>query len=53
VSAERVGLLPPCAECGSTWEQAEEERWSAYHTDDEPAEVVFYCAACAIREFKN
>jgi hypothetical protein len=26
---------------------------SAYLTDDEPAEVVFYCPACAEREFKN
>jgi hypothetical protein len=35
------------------WLPADEQRWAAYLTDDEPAEVVFYCPACAEREFKN
>jgi hypothetical protein len=29
----------------------DEERWSAYLTDDEPPEIVFYCPECAEREF--
>ena len=28
-------------------------RWEAYRTDDEPAEVVFYCPSCAEREFER
>jgi hypothetical protein len=31
---------------------ADEKRWSAYLTDDEPAEIVFYCPDCAECEFK-
>ena len=27
------------------------ERWRAYHTDDEPPELEFFCPACAEREF--
>jgi hypothetical protein len=27
------------------------ERWRAYLTNDEPAELAFYCPACAEREF--
>jgi len=30
---------------------AEEDRWQALRTDDEPPELVFYCPACAEREF--
>jgi hypothetical protein len=33
------------------WLPADEERWAAYLTDDEPAEVVFYCPRCDEREF--
>ena len=29
----------------------DEDRWSAYLTDDEPAELAFYCRECAEREF--
>jgi hypothetical protein len=29
----------------------DDEHWSAYLTDDEPPEVVFFCADCAEREF--
>jgi hypothetical protein len=48
---ERVALIARCAECVAVWLPADEDRWSAYLTDDEPAEVVFYCPACAEREF--
>jgi hypothetical protein len=27
------------------------EHWSAYLTDDDPPEVVFFCPDCAEREF--
>jgi hypothetical protein len=50
VSAERVALIPECAECDARWLPAD-ERWSAYLADDEPAEVVFYWPKCAEREF--
>jgi len=49
--AGSVALIPSRAECDARWLPADEERWSAYLTDDEPAEVVFYCPACAEREF--
>jgi hypothetical protein len=29
-----------------------DERWRAYLTDDEPAELAFYCPECAKREFE-
>jgi hypothetical protein len=32
---------------------ADEERWRAYLTDDEPPDVAFYCPECAEREFKS
>jgi hypothetical protein len=53
VSAESVTLIPQCAECDARWLPADDERWSAYLTDDEPAEVVFYCPDCAEREFRD
>jgi hypothetical protein len=49
--AEGTGLLPGCAECGALWLPADDERWAAYLTDDEPPEVAFYCPDCAEREF--
>jgi hypothetical protein len=49
VKAERVALIPRCAECESAWLPADEERWFAYLTDDD--EVVFYCPDCVEREF--
>ena len=52
---ESVGLIPRCAECGKQWMPADPERWRAYHGGDdldEPAELVFYCPECAVREFK-
>jgi hypothetical protein len=49
--AGSVALIPECAECERPWLPAEEERWSAYLTDDELPEFAFYCPACAEREF--
>jgi hypothetical protein len=40
-----------CAECDARWLPADEDRWSAYLMDDEPAEVVFYCPDCTTAEF--
>jgi hypothetical protein len=51
VSTESVALIPECAECDQRWLPADAERWAAYLTDDEPPELVFYCPACAEREF--
>jgi hypothetical protein len=51
VSTESVALIPECAECAQRWLPADAERWAAYLTDDEPPELVFYCPACAEREF--
>jgi hypothetical protein len=43
MSAESVALIRKCAECKARWLPANEERWLAYLTDDEPAELAFYC----------
>jgi hypothetical protein len=51
MSAQNVALIPRCAECESVWLPADEKRWAAYLTDDEPPELVFYCPGCAEREF--
>jgi hypothetical protein len=54
VSAEQVGLIPRCAECGAVWLPGDGDRWEAYLTDDdddEPPELAFYCLGCAEREF--
>ena len=54
MSTEQVALTPQCAECNKLWLPADDERWRAYlgsDTLDEPAEVAFYCADCAEREF--
>jgi hypothetical protein len=51
---EGVALIPRCAECEAAWLPADEERWRAHLGGDdldEPAELVFYCPACAEREF--
>ena len=50
MSAESVALIRKCAECKARWLPANEERWLAYLTDDEPAELAFYCPDCAERE---
>jgi hypothetical protein len=49
MSAEGLVVIPQCAECGTVWLRADETRWEAYVTDDEPPELVFYCAGCAER----
>jgi hypothetical protein len=33
---ERVTLIAHCAECVAVWLPADEERWAAHLTDDEP-----------------
>jgi hypothetical protein len=48
---ESVALTPTCAECETVWLPADEERWQAWLTDDEPPELAFYCSDCAEREF--
>ncbi len=53
MSAERVALIPECAECEIPWLPADEERWQAWLTCDEPPELAFYCPGCAEREFRN
>jgi hypothetical protein len=53
MSAEQVARIPECAECDAQWLPADEERWAAYLTDDEPPELVFYCSDCGGREFRG
>jgi hypothetical protein len=53
MSAEQVALIPQCVECGTVWLPADEVRWKAYLTDDEPPEFAFYCPRCAEREFRD
>lgn len=48
---EKVALIPKCAECQAVWLPADQERWRAYLTDDEPPELAFYCPECARQEF--
>jgi hypothetical protein len=40
VMLERVALIPRCAECEAAWLLADEARWQAWLTDDEPPELV-------------
>jgi hypothetical protein len=49
MALESVALSPACAECEAHWLPADEERWRAYLTDDERAELAFYCEDCAER----
>jgi hypothetical protein len=51
VNAKSVALIPACVECGALWLPADQERWQAWLTDDEPPELAFYCPECAEREF--
>jgi hypothetical protein len=51
VSPEQVALIPSCAECEASWLPADETRWQAWMTDDEPPELAFYCPECGEREF--
>jgi len=47
VREQRVALVPECAECDAHWLPADEDRWLAYLTEDEPPELAFYCPVCA------
>jgi hypothetical protein len=38
---EGVGIIHRCAECEAHWLPADEARWQAWLTDDEPTELVF------------
>jgi hypothetical protein len=53
VSAERVALIARSTECESVWLPADEDRRQAYHTDDAPPELAFYCPECAQHEFRS
>ena len=47
-----LSFLIRCEACREPW--VDDERWRAYHAGDdldEPAELVFYCPACAASEF--
>jgi hypothetical protein len=48
--APRLGRSP---QCEAAWLPADEKRWQAYLTDDEPPELAFYCCSCAEREFAD
>jgi hypothetical protein len=50
MASPEVVLAPKCPAGGARWLPADDERWRAYLTDDEPAEVAFYCPDCAERE---
>jgi uncharacterized protein with PIN domain len=51
VGAEGAAAILQCAECERPWLPVDAEQWSAYLTEDEPPEVVFFCPDCAEREF--
>jgi hypothetical protein len=53
VDTEQVALIPRCTECDQAWLPADEDRWQAWLTDDEPPELAFNCPDCADREFKS
>lgn len=47
-----VALIPKCIECGESWLRWDTDRWQAYWIDDGPEDkLLFYCVACAKREF--
>jgi len=48
---EGFAIIPRCVEREAHWPPADEARWQAWLTDDEPPELVFYCVECAEREF--
>jgi hypothetical protein len=53
VDTWQVALIPSCTECDARWLPADEERWRAYLTDDEPPELAFFCPECSEREFAD
>jgi hypothetical protein len=48
---QSVAIILRRAECEAHWLPADETRWQAWLTDDEPPELAFYCPGCAEREF--
>ena len=42
---------PQCEECGRFCLRPDLEPWKAFLTAAEPPEIIFYCSACAAREF--
>ena len=53
MDAHPVELILECAQCEIPWLPADEERWRAYLTDDDPPELAFFCPACSEREFAD
>ena len=53
MSTKSVAFILQGAECDVVWLPADEDRWRAYLTDDEPAEVAIYWPECAEREFDS
>jgi hypothetical protein len=51
MEAERVALIPHCAEGDVIWLPAGEDRWEAHLTDNKPPEIAFFCPDCADTEF--
>jgi hypothetical protein len=51
--AESVALTQVARRMPCPLLPVDEERWSAYLTDDEPPEGVFYWPECAEREFES
>ena len=47
---ESVAPILACAECEAVWLPADEARWQAWLTDNEPPALVFYCPDCGERE---
>ena len=37
---EGVAIIPRCAECEAHWLPADEDRWQAWLTDDDPPELT-------------
>jgi len=50
VNVERVAMIP-CVECGALCLLADDQRWQAWLTCDQPRGVVFYRPECGQREF--
>jgi len=42
---------PRCVECGQVWVEISERGWQTHLLGREPVEAVFFCPACAAREF--
>jgi hypothetical protein len=49
LSAESVALIAQCTECAAVWLAKDQDRWVAYLTNDEAAELAFFCPDCPER----